>query len=105
MDELGRLRASRVRPSSSGERGDPCDVFADVGLALETRSVHVADVAEDRALGPRPVVKAKYPTDVRIRICIAAVEEIAVVEVQERRVPDLPRGRPLQPFLPQYIRM
>src|SRR5204863_3978021 len=52
---LGGRPGTRL-PSHARQCGDSLHVVVDVRFALQPGCIHVADVAEDRPLGPRPVV-------------------------------------------------
>src|SRR5689334_19370282 len=63
-------------PASLDPR-DLIDIGPDVELPLQPFGVHVADVAEDRALGPWAVVQAEHPADIGEGVGVAPVEEEA----------------------------
>ena len=106
VEAARRGAAPRVRDSQANHGlgtlpPPPRDVVLEVELPPGARAGHRAHRAEDGALGPRAVVQAEAPRDVRVTVGIAAVERPPVVQVDDGRVRVLraahPRERQLAP--------
>ena len=70
--------------AGSFQSGDFFKIGVDVRFAAHTFEGHPADLAEDGTLLPRAVVQAEAPEDVRVRVRVARVHGVAVVEGQHR---------------------
>jgi DNA polymerase III alpha subunit len=78
---------------------DSCKIALHIEYSFQSLVVHIADVAEDRPLGPRPVMLAEAPGNPGITVGVAPVHLIGVVQRQGTVECFLRSGAPFKDFL------
>jgi hypothetical protein len=75
------------------------DISPDIALPLQARRVHVANLAENGTLRPRPIMLAENPCDIGETVWITPIDEEFVVQEERRLEGDSRSARPLLYFL------